>query len=168
MSVKDINNTDKLLKTLQQLYKKDIDVGVLEESSAKMKMIATVQEYGCDIKITEKMRGYLAAVLDFRPRRSKLYINIPERSFIRAGYDENKNFIANQTEKLLVKVIEQDITPENACNVLGAVAQGKIQKFAIDLKSPPLHHVTVRAKGSDNPLVDTGELIRNIRYKVNG
>jgi len=142
MSVKDINNTGKLLKIMQELYKKDIDVGILPDAGQDNLDKGMWNEYGTD--------------------------TIPERSFIRAGYDENRKYIEGEAEKLVAKVVDQTINPNEAANVLGAVAKGKIQEFAIDLRSPPNAAMTIAKKGSSNPLVDTGEMIRSIDYKVNG
>lgn len=142
MSVKDVDNTEKLLKSLRELYKKDIDVGILSESGGEIIERATHNEFGTE--------------------------NIPERSFIRAGYDHNRKYIETQTEKLTEKVIEGVITPQTACELLGESMKGRIQKYAIALKQPPNGPKTIMAKGSSNPLVDTGQMVQSIAYKVNG
>jgi len=61
-----------------------------------------------------------------------------------------------------------EIKPSTAANLLGDATKGRIQEFAIDLRDPPNAQSTVDAKGSSNPLVDTGQMIGSIDYKVKG
>lgn len=48
---------------------------------------------------------------------------------------------------------------------LGQVAQNDVQKAIRDLDSPPNAESTVKAKGSSNPLIDTGQLLSSIRWE---
>ena len=41
-----------------------------------------------------------------------------------------------------------------------------IQESAVQLRNPKNAPLTVENKGSDNPLVDTGELERKVTYKI--
>jgi hypothetical protein len=142
MSVKDTNNTDKLLKQLETLFKKEITVGLHGDVGADILSRGIYNEFG-----TSK---------------------IPERSFIRAGYDTEKANIKNDAEKLIKKVVAMEIKPQTAANLLGDTAKGRIQEFAIDLRDPPNAESTIKQKGSSNPLVDTGQMIGAIDYKVKG
>ena len=142
MSVKDTNNTDKLLKQLETLFKKEITVGIHGDAGSDNLMKANANEFG-----TSK---------------------IPERSFIRAGFDTEKGNINRDAEKLVKKVVAMEIKPQAAANLLGDTTKGRIQEFAIDLRDPPNAESTIKQKGSSNPLVDTGQMIGAIDYKVKG
>ena len=142
MSVKDTNNTDKLLKQLESLFKKEITVGLHGDVGGDILSRGIYNEFGTK--------------------------NIPERSFIRAGYDTEKKNIINDAEKLTRKVVAMEIKPSTAANLLGDATKGRIQEFAIDLRDPPNAQSTIDAKGSSNPLVDTGQMIGAIDYKVKG
>lgn len=142
MSVKDTNNTDKFLKQLETLFKKEITVGLHGDVGGDILSRGIYNEYGTK--------------------------NIPERSFIRAGYDTEKNNIINDAEKLTRKVVAMEIKPQTAANLLGDATKGRIQEFAIDLRDPPNAESTIKQKGSSNPLVDTGQMIGAIDYKVKG
>lgn len=48
---------------------------------------------------------------------------------------------------------------------LGQLAQNDVQKAIRDLDSPPNAESTVKAKGSSNPLIDTGQLLSSIRWE---
>lgn len=142
MSVKDTNNTDKLLKQLETIFKKEITVGLHGDVGADILSRGIYNEFGTN--------------------------NIPERSFIRAGYDTEKKNIINDAEKLTKKVVAMEMKPQTAANLLGDAAKGRIQEFAIDLRDPPNAQSTIDKKGSTNPLVDTGQMIGSIDYKVKG
>lgn len=48
---------------------------------------------------------------------------------------------------------------------LGEVAQNDVRKAIRDLDSPPNAESTIKAKGSSNPLIDTGQMINSIRWE---
>ncbi len=93
-------------------------------------------------------------------------IDIPERSFIRAGFDENKSNIEEKGENLLQMLIHQDTDLDIFFETLGEYASGKIKEYLVDLKSPANSALTSKVKGSSNPLVDTGHLRDSISYEV--
>lgn len=168
MSVKDVSHVDELLRVMAELENTTVEVGVLGKAGSELLMIAGVHEFGCDITVTSRMRGYLGAVKGIHLKKSTKQIRIPERSFIRAGYDANKGAIGKQGDLLIKKVVDFSITPKQAANTLGEVAKGMIQEFAVDLSDPPNADVTIENKGSSNPLVDTGRMIGAIDYEVKG
>ena len=93
-------------------------------------------------------------------------VTIPERSFIRSGYDENVDDIYNLIERLMPKLLSDGMQTKEFTNMVGQQFAGKIQKKIRSIKSPPNARLTVAAKGNNNPLQDTGHLIQSIDYKV--
>lgn len=85
--------------------------------------------------------------------------NIPERSFLRATMDEN----IQKHERLVKKAIEDVTKGRNPDAVLFQVAQSVrndvIEKIDSNIP-PPLAASTVKRKGDDLALVDTG-IMRN-------
>ena len=142
MSEPEFNHVPELLKVLNKLKKKKITVGVHGDAGSDNLMKANANEFGTD--------------------------SIPERSFIRAGYDSEKSKIDKDIEKLITKVIIREMTAAVALDLIGSTAVGRIQEFAIDLRDPPNAQSTIDAKGSSNPLVDTGQMIGSIDYKIEG
>lgn len=93
-------------------------------------------------------------------------VKIPERSFIRAGFDKNKDNMISKGDDLLEQVIQLKLPVDTFFSVLGEYLVGQIQGYLTSLKEPPNSPVTANNKGSSNPLVDTGRLRDSITYKV--
>lgn len=166
MSIEDVNNVPKLLKVLEEITSFEIRVGFVGQVDSKILMIAHVNEFGWQIEVTDKMRGYLGAT-GLHLKKETTNINIPERSFIRGGYDENKGKLERLIEGLLERVVTFQITVEQFQNQIGQYCVGFIQEFMTDLSGPENHPYTVDNKGGKtNPLIDSGELREKITYKV--
>jgi hypothetical protein len=55
----DKNNIPKLLQVLDDLESNKIEIGIFGSDDSTILMIATVNEFGCKIDVTPKMRAYL-------------------------------------------------------------------------------------------------------------
>jgi len=165
MVIKDTNNIDKVMRNLKQLGGKQIKVGLFGEDDSELVMIGAVHEYGTEIKVTPRMRAWFAAN-GYPLKKETTVIKIPERSWLRTGFDENVDKIAEKIEKLLPDVIEGNINPKLFMDAIGMEFAGLIQKKMRDLKNPPNSQMTIERKGSDNPLIDTGRLVGSIRHTV--
>ena len=149
--------------SLEGLDGKKVSVGVL--GGGEQSWLASIHEYGCKIKVTPKMRKYLAATgLHLKPTTT--HITIPERAFLRNGYDESKDEIIAKAENLLGQVIGGKMSADNLFEIIGLLMKSRIQDYARDLDSPPNHPYTVQRKGTNNPLIKSGEMINAISYKV--
>lgn len=93
-------------------------------------------------------------------------VKIPERSFLRNGHDENAERIIKQTERALGQVIAGEMSMDSMYKLYGRQMSTAIRKYMRDLSNPPNSSATILAKGSSNPLVDTGKLVQSITYKV--
>ncbi|HSH50849.1 MAG TPA: hypothetical protein VK982_03910 [Bacteroidales bacterium] len=165
MKVHDETKVPEFLAMLDELLNTQLEIGIFGEDDSEMVMIASVHEFGVDIKVTNKMRGYLHSIgIHLNPNTKT--VKIPERSFMRAGYDKEKENIIRQSEKLLEKVLKLELPVKVFFETLGELIVGMIQKYLTDLSSPPLHPATIKNKGSSNPLIDTGHLRESITYKV--
>lgn len=143
-----------------------------EESTISMGDLANVHEFGCQIKVTDKMRGYLASQGLYLKKDTE-YINIPERSFIRSSWDENQASFINHVTKSVDKALQKRIPISFVLDALGLEMKGKMQAFMDDGKvKPELSDFAKqqRANGDGskgpNPLVDTGDLRDSIDYEV--
>ena len=113
------------------------------------------------------MRAYLHRIgIHLKPTTT--IITIPERSFIRAGHDQYADEVIKKAEQVLPDVIHGTMTDDMYCRMVGEMLSSKIKKYAVDLDSPPNSGVTVQQKGSSNPLIDTGDMVNGITYKVEG
>jgi len=157
------NQFPKMETNVKNLNGKKVSVGVL--SGGEQSWLASIHEYGCKIKVTDKMRKYLAAT-GLHLKATTNYIVIPERAFLRNGFDEGKDDVLDKAEQLIGDVVGGTMTPDQMCEFVGLLLSGKIKDYARDLNSPPNHPYTAEQKGSSNPLIDTGEMIGAITYKV--
>lgn len=139
-----------------------INVGCLEGEHA---WLASIHEYGCKIPVTDKMRAFLHYQgIHLKP--STTMIIIPERAFLRGGFDEYAEDVVDSVEPLMADVIGGNMSVDQLSELIGLMLSSKIKEFAIDLKSPPNSSMTIERKGSSNPLVDTGDMIGSITYEV--
>ena len=93
-------------------------------------------------------------------------INIPERSFMRAGFDTKKEELIDTAGDLINQAITLQIEPKAALETIGVQMQTTIQEYLTNVNAPPNHPLTIREKGSSNPLVDEGRLRSAISYKI--
>lgn len=155
------DNLPKLKATLAQIDGKKVSVGVRGENA----WLAGIHEYGCRIVITPKMRAWLHAN-GLHVRESTKEIVIPERSFLRNGFDSNKDKIIKDTQKLVSLAVDGRISGDDVLRQCGRWLQEAIKDYAIDLKKPANHSFTVERKGSSNPLISTGDMIDHIKYEI--
>jgi hypothetical protein len=157
------NDFPKMERAVQDLKGKKVSVGVL--GGGEESWLASIHEYGCRIEVTPKMRAYLAST-GLYLKKTTTHITIPERAFLRNGFDECKDDVINKAEKILGDVIGGTMSADQLFELVGLLLKSGIQDYARELDSPPLHPYTVERKGSSNPLVDSGSMIGAISYKV--
>lgn len=92
-------------------------------------------------------------------------VTIPERSFLRAGHDDVVKDVMKYNDRLLKQVATGKMANEYL-NDLGRRLSTAIKTFTRNLNSPPNTEMTKAVKGSSNPLVDTGEMINGITWRV--
>lgn len=93
-------------------------------------------------------------------------VTIPERSFLRTGFDKNVDKITTKLENMLDSVLDFGVDPDTFTDMLGLEFAGLIQKELKQLSDPQNAAVTRITKKSSNPLQDTGRLVGAIRHKV--
>ncbi len=93
-------------------------------------------------------------------------VKIPERAFLRNGYDECIDEVLKNKDKLFQKVQRGEMSAEKFLDAFGLALSAHIKKYARDLDKPENKQPTIETKGSDNPLVDTDGMINGISWKV--
>lgn len=166
ITVEDRSRIDEILTNLAELESMYVVVGITASADSKLIMIANVHEYGCDIPVTDKMRGFFLYHFGVPLKKSTTVIKIPERSFIRSGFDKNYEKFADY-EDLLMKVIDGQIKAKEFYEIIGQASAQTIQNYLIsEVNSPPNSPLTIANKGKSNPLVDTGRLANAISYEI--
>ncbi len=155
------NLIPKMEKAAAELDGRRVDVGVFGEQA----WLAGIHEYGCRIEVTDKMRAYLHSQ-GLHLKASTEYITIPERAFLRNGYDQSKDGVADSAEAILCDVMSGHMPVTMFLETIGGFLRDNIHDYATALDSPPNHPFTIERKGSSNPLVDSGDMIGAITYEV--
>lgn len=92
---------------------------------------------------------------------------IPERSFIRGGFDKKQFDIRKFVEKNIDMLIHQDININQFYNRVGQKLTQIAQKYLTDLRNPANSPITLAGKSpKSNPLINSGRLRESITWKV--
>lgn len=139
---------DKLEQALKELSAKvktasTVRIGFLEDATypdgTSVPMVAAIQEFGA-------------------PAR-----NIPPRPFFR-------NMISNKSgewPKAIGDLLEKNkYDSKKTLEQVGAAIKGQLQQSIVDFDSVPLSPKTIKRKGFDKQLVDTGTMLRSVDYEV--
>lgn len=180
-----------IIEDLRRLASKEIKVGVqsgdMADDGFSMARLAAVHEFGFDIDIEAgSVTQYRSVGKDgnfkhggkLRKRKLKSTnfaqtfarkahtIHIPERSFIRSAFDENKKEIWKLADDVGNRVSEMKLDPMQGLRIIGEEMESKIKEKIKHGPFTPNAPSTVRKKKSDQPLIDTGRLRNSIRYEV--
>lgn len=168
--IKDKNNIPQVLARIGEINTKKVEVGYFGPHYSGGKItntgLAAVHEYGCDIEVTDKMRGYFVKAFGINLRKETTHIRIPERSFLREGSEQAIPMVVAKAKEFVPLAIEGMVDVEMLYEMLGDEMRGEIQEFAVDLSSPANSSLTIAQKGSSNPLVDTGGMIAAMEVRV--
>jgi hypothetical protein len=163
--IKDIDNTKRLLKVLGEIRKRRIEVGIFGEKDSFMAMIAKVNEFGVSIEVTDAMRRWFSAQ-GYPLSKDTTEIKIPERAFVRDGFDSNVNKMQKYAIQQLQLVVEFKITTDQFYDKVGQYFTSRLKEYLTDLSDPANSQMTKDKKDSSNPLIDTTRLRNSITYKV--
>ncbi len=89
-------------------------------------------------------------------------IKIPARPWLLPGVQSgNADYI-----DIITRAMKDQIPLARALEQVGVVAASKVQLYMTNLKTPPNAPSTVKKKGSNNPLIDSGALRQSVTFKV--
>jgi hypothetical protein len=93
---------------------------------------------------------------------------IPSRPFIRYTMDTHADKINKFIDKEVGRMVEKNYSPEKTLARIGEYVKRLIVKTINTSKAwaTPNSPVTIKIKGSDQPLVNTGEMRSKITYRV--
>ncbi len=134
-----LSDFENLKKASKELKSKKILVGIVGTADSEVLKIAEAHEYG---------KGRL-----------------PERSFIRASFDAEKDTLGQIISNSVNKVLSGQTTPSAAANAVGAQAAQIVQNFIDDNRVKPQSDFS--RKRQHTTLYETGTHIRDrIAYEV--
>lgn len=134
---------------------------LISEISKELKPLADKNQLKVGFFETSKYQNGIF-VADVAKNNEFGTLEIPSRPFFR-------NAIENNSKKWINFLAQDLVKSENAemsYNRLGEVARGDIVKSINQTNSPANSPLTIKAKGSSKPLVDTGFLRANVTFKV--
>lgn len=140
--IRDDDDTAELIKRIEKLRGTKMKFGILGSADGEVLLYASVHEFGAPS------------------------INIPERSFLRKTFDDKIDDMSNTIEDLVGQYIMDEIGYKAMTDAIGEYVVGLIRQTIVELKNPPLKPATIAAKGSSQPLIDTGQMLDSIDYEV--
>jgi len=130
------------LRSLDKTLLVGVPAGAKEADGTSLAMVAAVHEFGS-------------------PERG-----IPERSFIRSAIAGNIHGIKSINAHSIKRMVDGTLDENTALGRLGLYVVAKIQQQIVDGSFAPLAPSTIKRKGSDKPLIDTGQLRASITYQI--
>lgn len=101
----------------------------------------------------------VAMIQDFGAPRA----GIPPRPFFRNMVREKSPEWPAAIRQLL---IDNDYDVQKVLALTGEAIAGQLRQSIIDTNEPPLAASTIRRKGHDKPLVDTGHMLNSVDFEV--
>ena len=92
--------------------------------------------------------------------------SIPSRPFLRNSVDNHMNEICKALGAWTLGIVEGRMQPHELMSNLGMLMKGLIQEEIVKGKYVPNAPATIRRKGSDRPLVDTGLMRDSVNYQI--
>lgn len=165
-TVEDKSRVGDVLKRLSELSSYSVRVGILSKKGGEILMIANVNEYGCNIPVTDKMRSFFRYNFGIYLKSGTTSINIPERSFVRASYDYNKSSFY-KFDDYFFAVLDGKLDVMDFYKIVGTACVSMIKDFIIKGVNPEDSSLTLKLKApKTKPLVDTGRLVNSIDFEV--
>lgn len=117
-----------------------VQAGAKEQDGSDMVVVAAANEFGTD--------------------------RIPERSFMRSTFTEEKAKLQHILQQEAKAIIEGKKSEEQSLNLVGLYYVGRIQAKIHSHPAPENAPATIEAKGSSGTLIDSGSLVQGIRHVV--
>jgi hypothetical protein len=121
---------------------------------------------GGDLTVAQVGTFHEFGVEPFQMPSGAMHAGIPQRSFIRAWYDESQEFVRETLMSQMKLVIKGKLTAEKAGERIALAFEGSMKRRISKGIAPPLAASTIEAKGSSKPLIDQGQLRNSIRGKA--
>lgn len=162
--IKDLDNRKFLeLRRRANLNKRVVHVGLPDNKPHKVRDKETGKWKRLTKKAKRVMIAMIGAVHEFgAPERG-----IPARPWLRPGVRSGKADYVRLNRRNLLRILDGTMTQEVALKQLGAMAVGMVQKYIRNSANfKPLKEATIKAKGSDKPLIDTAQLMQSVVSEV--
>ena len=160
------NHISEAVLEIDKLNSHTVAVGILEGDF--LEMIAMVNNDGTTIHA--KGNGYLmipvkddGEIVSFIKKKS---VTIPARHFLERTVSNFDGPRQEYVERKLDDLIDGTASAMSILNGIGELAVKQMRQEIARFKTPKNAPLTIRNKGKDDPLVDTGKLGDSIAYKI--
>ncbi len=159
-SVKIISKRSNIKKILARLPKGIVVAGLpvtsgSYDSGETVVSVGTAHEFGVSERQT------------FEGHNGEVTVSaIPERSFIRSTATENRKKWVKDVADSLPFILDGTMKPNTLLGAIGSIMERDIKQKIIDIQAPPNSPQVIADKGSNNPLIDTGRLVRSITHEL--
>jgi len=140
-----IKNNFDVKKAIGNLYDATVKVGFPVESSETM-----------------STRDGVSAL--FKATVNNFGLGVQARPFMVRSFESNKTKYDNAIKKSLGDL--ENLNYKEFLNKLGVVSSQDVKTAIVELKEPANSPATIAAKGSSNPLVDTGHMLQSVTYQI--
>lgn len=135
---------------------KDTDMGL----DALIRQAGSADDVTVDVGIFDGENATKGAYNEFGTS------TIPARPFLRSSFDDHQGEYEAALRKDGERILAGQTTAKASLNKLGIKAVGHVKRRITSLKTPPNAPSTIAAKGSSNPLIDTGGLRNAVTYQL--
>lgn len=92
--------------------------------------------------------------------------HIPPRPWLLNAMRQNRSKYLKALKVIASQVVTGKTTLDAALRILGRQAKDDVINALVELREPANAPSTIRAKGSSNPLIDTGDMRTSTTFKV--
>ena len=136
-------NLDEIKRNITKVIsKKFVTVGVHSDDSNR--------------KSGNESNAYIGAINHFGTD------DIPARPWLDVGF----NNASGDIFKIASNAVDDGADTDKMLEIIGVESVAAIQEYLTNLQDPPNAQSTKDAKGSSNPLIDTGQLRASISYEI--
>lgn len=184
--IKRVDKSKKIYESIKEMAKQQILVGVPEDDTVRKAgevtnaQLAFIHEGGADAPKWEVFEAYEKRFGGKRGKKKALkaleayifskgdpYWHIPPRPFLEPSVEANLPFVAAQMGEILKAALKgKKALVRMESQKLGLFLQSKAKEWFTDPRNGwlPNSKLIAKLKGSDKPLIDTGQLRNSIHY----
>lgn len=89
-------------------------------------------------------------------------LGVPKRPFMEVAFSQN----LAKYKKLITDGFKSDFKSLKILQRVGVIGQSDVQRTITNFKSPPNSAATIKAKGDNNPLVDSSHMVQSVSHSV--
>jgi hypothetical protein len=183
--VKGIDKLSDVAKSLEEIERQSVMVGIPEQRASRGSEEVNNAELGYVlahgvrrgevrrfVKDAQKQgQTYSEAMQAYIMAHGDPLWHIPPRPFLEPAIEHNKENLGTQQGKVLKKALEgKRDQAKTELGKLGMYSKRIVQEWFTNSANnwPPNAPATIKRKGSDRPMVDTGKLYAAIDYVIRG